>query len=266
MTQRSTSEVEAGSSAAAEIESRGPEWQGSGAGGIRVPEDVSRALSAWRESLVSVKRSIDEAVQAVGALRATLLDMAPLWSSLGELERALKDIRWEDAPVAATKLEAAAPAPAAVEEAAVSTEAPSLEAGLALDAKSPPAGEPSAPKPEVPAQAAETAVGAFSEPHRPLPAEGIEREPPAAHSYTVTVEDPGSETPLVPLYRALGRVGRIRDMELVSYTNGVAVISLQSDEEIAGDDLRQAISEAMERACRVVNLENNAFVVRLEAA
>ena len=107
-------------------------------------------------------------------------------------------------------------------------------------------------------------AAAFSEPRRPLPTEEVEREAPALFKYSITVEDPGSETPLVPLYRALGRVGRIRDMDLVSYTNGVAVIALQSDEEIVGDDLGDAIKEALGRDCRVVNHESNVFLVRME--
>ena len=278
-----------------------PGQEEAGANGSRTPQEVAQALVTWRESLQSVKRSIDEATQAVSTLRTTLLEMAPLWRSLGELEQALKDIQWEEPPAAPAEAGEPAPAPAAVEEPAATVPPPSVEAAPTVEAEAPPAAvaaapeakaEAATPEPaataEKPAEKTETeappeaktavpeaaatagpvekteAVGAFSEPRRPLPTEEVEREPPPLFKYTITVEDPGSETPLVPLYRALGRMGRMRDMDLVSYTNGVAVISLQSDEEIVADDLRDAISEALQRGCRVANHESNVFLVRME--
>ena len=60
-------------------------------------ERVAAALAAWRQSLESAKRSIDEATTAVGLLNATLREMAPLWRSLGQLQRALTDVDWAQA-------------------------------------------------------------------------------------------------------------------------------------------------------------------------
>ena len=307
MSQRPSQEWEAGPPARKGASS---DQDGGGGNGSRTSGDIREALAVWQQSLQSVKQSIDEATRAVGALRAALVDMAPLWRSLGQLEQALKEIQWEEPTAIASPLEAAeAPTVEAADSQVAAPEAepeeataPSVEASvpeaeaIAQEAEAVAQGpveepevvgavEGSVGEPENVAAAEEPAAeveaatqdveatveeqepapaAAFSGPRRPLPAEGLEREPPAAHAYTITVEDPGAEAPLVPLYRALGRVGRIRDMDLVSYTNGVAVISLQSDDEIAADDLRVAISESVERNCRIVNHESNVFLVRME--
>jgi methyl-accepting chemotaxis protein len=50
---------------------------------------IVAAFTRWRESLESVRRSIDEATAAVGLLRATLNEMAPLWRGLEQLEQTL---------------------------------------------------------------------------------------------------------------------------------------------------------------------------------
>ena len=50
---------------------------------------IVAAFTRWRESLESVRRSIDEATAAVGLLRATLREMTPLWRGLEQLEQAL---------------------------------------------------------------------------------------------------------------------------------------------------------------------------------
>src|SRR4030067_872705 len=83
------------------------------------PEELAAALARWRESLESVKKSIDGATTAIGLLRSTLREMEPLWGSLGHLEKALTGTNWGEALD-----EAAARAEAALTDSASPPDAP----------------------------------------------------------------------------------------------------------------------------------------------
>lgn len=81
-------------------------------------------------------------------------------------------------------------------------------------------------------------------------------------SYRITVEDRGRSVDLVPLHRALLGMEGVRDMSLLSYNNGVAIVSLETTDELDPDTLRACLVGAMSRRARV-EASNNAFVVKL---
>jgi hypothetical protein len=212
-------------------------------------EQLAAALAAWRQSLESAKKSIDAATAAVGLLNATLREMAPLWHSVGQLQKALTDVDLAEAMDEAT---------AAAEEALA--KATALRPSLAVVSE-----EVTAPELEEPeTETAQEAVPTFAGPVRPparldVPISGGG----APYSYTVTVEEVGSRVKLVPLHQSLSQVDGIRELSLKSYTNGVAVVSIDSEIEMEAQALQEALGGGMNQACRVISGEGPSFLARL---
>jgi hypothetical protein len=82
-------------------------------------------------------------------------------------------------------------------------------------------------------------------------------------TYRVTVEDKRRGVDLVPLHRALLGMDSVRDMSLLSYSNGTAIVSLDTLDELNPDALCQAISLAMSRDARVEVHNEQTMVVKL---
>jgi len=210
---------------------------------------IAAAFTRWRESLESVRRSIDEATAAVGLLRATLSEMAPLWRGLDQLEQALsaRDLAGaiDEAAAAAQEVVAKsaslAPQPVAYSEDAAAPEQEEPEAG--------------APWSESPA------LRDAGRPRRALdiPTTGASSQ----YSYTLTVEDVGAKVKLVPLHQSLSQVGGVRELSLKSYANGIALVRIDSEVELEAQVLQEAISAGMNRACRITAGEGPVFLVRM---
>jgi len=81
--------------------------------------------------------------------------------------------------------------------------------------------------------------------------------------YRVTVEDKRRGVDLVPLHRALLGMDSVRDISLLSYSNGTAIVSLDTLDELNPDTLCQAISRAMSRGARVEVHNELTMVVKL---
>jgi hypothetical protein len=82
--------------------------------------------------------------------------------------------------------------------------------------------------------------------------------------YRITVEDKRRGVDLVPLHRALLGMDGVRDMSLLSYNNGIAIVSLDTVNDLAPDDLEAAVSRAMARPARVEVHNEHTMVVKLE--
>jgi hypothetical protein len=212
-------------------------------------ERLAAAFVAWRETLVSVKKSVDEATAAVGLLRAAVREVAPLWRSLGQFEEALAGIDWAEAmDEAAAEVE---------ESLATSTGPQPLAPGIPEETAAPETGEPDV-------EVAGDAAHAFSGRAQPLASlDAATLDGGAPYSYTVTVEEVGSRVKLAPLYQSLSQVEGLRELSLKSYTNGVAVVSIESEIELEGPALREAIAAGMDKACRVVSGDGPSFLVRM---
>ncbi|MEX2246417.1 MAG: hypothetical protein WEC75_06995 [Dehalococcoidia bacterium] len=83
-------------------------------------------------------------------------------------------------------------------------------------------------------------------------------------TYRITVEDKRRGVDLVPLHRALLGMEGVRDMSLLSYNNGVAIVSLETTDDIDPPSLEQAVSRAMARPARVETHNEFTMVVKLE--
>ncbi|MBI2723674.1 MAG: hypothetical protein HYX50_01290 [Chloroflexi bacterium] len=98
-------------------------------------------------------------------------------------------------------------------------------------------------------------VAAQAEPRR-----GLDLLP---RTYRITVEDRRRGVDLVPLHRALLGLDCVRDMSLMSYANGVAIVSLEVVHELEPDALGNAVSRAMSREARVEVHNDTTMVVKL---
>ena len=82
-------------------------------------------------------------------------------------------------------------------------------------------------------------------------------------NYRITVEDKRGSVDLVPLHRAMLGMEGVRDMSLLSYNNGVAIVALETTEELDPELLRSSVSRAMAYAARVEVHNENTMVVKL---
>jgi hypothetical protein len=94
------------------------------------------------------------------------------------------------------------------------------------------------------------------------PPQGLDLLP---QQYLMTVEDRESKVDLVPLHRALLGLAEMEDVSLVSFANGVPVISLRSAGELDLERLGEAISTAMDRHCEVTPHGTGRLHLRLKA-
>jgi hypothetical protein len=82
-------------------------------------------------------------------------------------------------------------------------------------------------------------------------------------TYRITVEDKRRGVDLVPLHRALLSMDGVRDMSLLSYNNGVAIVALETTGDLDSDGLGKFVSRAMSRAAKVEQHNEHTFVVKL---
>jgi hypothetical protein len=104
---------------------------------------------------------------------------------------------------------------------------------------------------------------------RPLPKPLPPLEPRRAldllpRAYRITVEDKRRGVDLVPLHRALLSMEGVRDMSLLSYSNGVAIVSLEMNGPMDADALAAQVGRAMSRSARVESHNESTLVVKLE--
>ncbi|MDE3096350.1 MAG: hypothetical protein KGK07_10180 [Chloroflexota bacterium] len=82
-------------------------------------------------------------------------------------------------------------------------------------------------------------------------------------TYRITVEDKRRGVDLVPLHRALLAMDGVRDMSLLSYNNGVAIVSLETVSDIDTGVLERSVSRAMSRPATVETHNDRTLVVKL---
>ncbi len=244
---------------------------------VPTEEALGEAAALWRETLRDIERSVTDATQAIHFLRGALRELAPLLQGIGELEEALLNLagpgpqqppsRSEPAPSGAVRAmpdrggpaPPRSPAPERREEAARPTPLPAQKPVETAAPVPPPAEQPAKAAPPLPPPAQRPA-----EAETPAP-RGLDLLP---RTYTITVEDRREEdrrtsVDLAPLHRALMAIEGVRDLSLVSYTHGVAVISLESQSEITPSQLESVVAEVMQRDCTVVARDDYRLHVRV---
>jgi hypothetical protein len=115
----------------------------------------------------------------------------------------------------------------------------------------------------VPHTSAPLEAVASNRPERPTASEvrrGFDLLP---RTYRITVEDRRRDVDLVPLHRALLQMDGMKDMSLLSYSNGVAIIALEMSATLDPEDLRVTVSRAMARDAKVESHNENTMVIKL---
>ncbi len=82
-------------------------------------------------------------------------------------------------------------------------------------------------------------------------------------TYRITVEDKRRGVDLVPLHRALLSMDGVKDMSLLSYNNGVAIVALETLNDLEPDVLGSFVGRAMSRDARVEVHNERTWVVKL---
>ena len=82
-------------------------------------------------------------------------------------------------------------------------------------------------------------------------------------NYRITVEDKRRGVDLVPLHRALLGMDGVKDMSLLSYSMGVAIVAVETTNGIEPDALSKAVSRAMAREVKVEVHNDTTMVVKL---
>lgn len=82
--------------------------------------------------------------------------------------------------------------------------------------------------------------------------------------YLMTVEDREGNVDLVPLHRALMALATLEEANLVSYANGVPVVSLRVKGELDLEQLGSVVSTAMDRECEVIPQDNGKLYLRMK--
>ena len=82
-------------------------------------------------------------------------------------------------------------------------------------------------------------------------------------TYRITVEDKRRGVDLVPLHRALLGMDGVRDMSLLSYSNGTAIVALETTSELDPDLLGKAVARAMAREVKVEVHNEQTMVIKL---
>jgi hypothetical protein len=82
--------------------------------------------------------------------------------------------------------------------------------------------------------------------------------------YRITVEDKRRGVDLVPLHRAMQGMHNVKDMSLLSYSNGVAIVAVESVGVIDPDNLGEAVARCMSRQTKVEVHNEQTMVVKIQ--
>ena len=90
------------------------------------------------------------------------------------------------------------------------------------------------------------------------------REARYPRQYRITVEDKRRGVDLVPLHRAMQNIDNVKDMSLLSYNNGVAIVALESIGAVDPEGLRAAVAQAMSRETKIEVHNEQTMVVKIQ--
>jgi hypothetical protein len=84
--------------------------------------------------------------------------------------------------------------------------------------------------------------------------------------YRITVEDKRRGVDLVPLHRAMQAIVNVRDMSLLSYSNGVAMVLVETVGPLDPEVLRAAVGRVMSREALIEVHNEQTMVVKIQEA
>jgi hypothetical protein len=220
--------------------------------GASVPgTSIESAVAALQDAVDALNRQVAEIERRIGTIASgsPAAPVAPAHSAQSD-----DDDDWDDEPVTPiSRLPAGPPRPAIIRDnpSPMTATAANLEPIDELDDEDESAYEPPRVTPL-------PAVATASAPQEP--ARGFDLLP---RTYRITVEDKRRSVDLVPLHRALLGMSGVKDMSLLSYANGIAIVSIETTIAIEPDQLCAAVSRAMAREAKVEVHNEQTMVVKL---
>jgi hypothetical protein len=97
---------------------------------------------------------------------------------------------------------------------------------------------------------------------RPVARDSMDERLP--RQYRITVEDKRRGVDLVPLHRAMQGLQNVRDMSLLSYSNGVAMVLVETVGALEPEILREAVGRAMARETLIEVHNESTMVVKVQ--
>lgn len=200
--------------------------------------DIDAGDAPWADAIERIEHTLAE----IHAMLASLVDRAPVIAAPARPGPQHRADDWEDEAPPVQRMAFTPPVRPAVFRDVTPAPAPAPAPAMA------PAGVDERPRPEPPP------------PVRPESRRGFDLLP---RTYRITVEDKRRGVDLVPLHRALLAMDGVRDMSLLSYNNGVAIVSLEMVNDIDTQALGKAVSRAMSREAAVEQHNERTLVVKL---
>ncbi len=213
-----------------------------GASWEQVARELRRELDETRNELRWLASRVDALMGGASDGASSPVDAAPKRLVTKPQGPATVDDEWDDSPQLPRIPLGMPPRPAIIRDPSPQT---TTAAQLEYDDDTQPATRTDEPPPESAAVAAKR---------------GFELLP---RTYRITVEDKRRGVDLVPLHRALLGLEGVRDISLLSYSNGTAIVAAESTGELLPDVLGAAVSHAMAREVKVEVHNEQTMVIKL---
>lgn len=214
--------------------------------------------ATWEVAAQRLEQGLQDTQREVRGLAAKLEALLPAIERLARGEpltprqitivpptRKAADESWDESPKVSSMQFGTPPRPAIFRD-------PSPQTATAEELVEEPAAEPVAP--------------AASAPRLHAVGKGDDLDSRLPRQYRITVEDKRRGVDLVPLHRALQGLDHVKDMSLLSYSNGVAIVSVESVGAIDPEGLRLAVERAMSRQALIEVHNEQTMVVKIQEA
>lgn len=208
----------------------------------QVARELRRELDETRSELRWLASRVDALMSGAGDDASSTVQAAPQRLVTKPQPRATADDEWDDSPQLPRIPLGVPPRPAIIRD-------PSPQTATAAQLEYDDDANPAPRTDETPAVSAAAAAK-----------RGFELLP---RTYRITVEDKRRGVDLVPLHRALLGLEGVRDISLLSYSNGTAIVAAESTGELLPDVLGAAVSHAMAREVKVEVHNEQTMVIKL---
>jgi hypothetical protein len=216
-------------------------------------DDVASTLMRIEETLTATHQGIRTLLDRLEQVLAATRTADPAIAPAPRPAPPAQDDDWDDGPRVSPLPFAAPPRPPVLRDPAPRT---ATAEHLVEQAHGAPQEDLAPAKPVIDTRPIPTPLPSFA----PESKRGFDLLP---RTYRITVEDKGRGVDLVPLHRALLGMDGVKDMSLLSYNNGIAMVALETVGDIDTEVLGAAVSRAMSRGVQVEQHNEQTLVVKL---
>jgi hypothetical protein len=216
-------------------------------------DDVASTLMRIEETLTATHQGIRTLLDRLDQVLAATRTAGPAFAPAPSPAPPIQDDDWDDQPQVSPLPFAAPPRPPVLRDPAPRT---ATAEHLVEQAHGAPQEDLAPAKPVIDTRPIPTPLPSFA----PESKRGFDLLP---RTYRITVEDKRRGVDLVPLHRALLGMDGVKDMSLLSYNNGIAMVALETAGDIDTEVLGAAVSRAMSRGVQVEQHNEQTLVVKL---